>query len=66
MACSEPSLGVDAGEGLTFYLPSGCSGTGFEGSAVVTADGGDERVVAIANATNYGGSYAFSYNGVNR
>jgi hypothetical protein len=64
--CSEGPVWVQPQKGHSFYQPAGCPGSGFVGSAVVTASGGDARIVAHANATNYGASYAFGYSGINR
>jgi len=64
--CSDGPFAVASQEGHNFYQPSSCLPSGFVGSAVVTASGGDERIVAQVNAMNYGASYAVSYNGISR
>lgn len=65
--CKDGPITVQAGQGYNSYQPqNGCLSNGFVGSATVIASGGDSRIVGELIATNYGASYAFGYNGVNR
>ena len=63
--CTIGSVQMNSQEGHNFYS-SICPPSGFAGSAVVSASGGGARIVAQVITTNYGASYAFGYNGVNR
>ena len=65
--CPDGPYGITPQQGHNFYQPiNTCLPGGFVGSAVVTASGGDARIVAQVNAMNYGASYAISYNGISR
>jgi len=64
--CSEGPVWISPKRGASFYQPEGCVAEGFRGSAEVRASGGDKRIVAEVNATNYGAGYAFGYSGINR